>query len=865
MSESNRSVSVVLITLLLMAAGCAAAPRAKPTSKRIDDPRPTATDTGQPVSSSMADAAIEPAKLSADDKSAYYNESAISQDLVSVDLEPSLSVDSTELAVHEFEQPEVAPAQPAVAVAGRELVPAINQSPGSSVLTTSATHFEQVEFASAAALQALEDGVQRDTSGVSSLALSAPNDVALAGCGLFHENPPPCRESIDLGLGTISSIIHPCGLQYLAPYLDLASQFDHAPTDGATTSQTAIKASCPPASWWEQSVMMPARPGAKSIPLDIESLVVRTLANSKYLQGLADLPVIREKSTMEAIAEFDTAGFMESHFRRPSDPVGNQLTVGPGGGNRFRENDFASSAGVARRTTRGGQVQFAQEIGLLTNNSTFIDPKYQGNSRLTLNITQPLLSGSGKAYNTSLIMLAKMDERLAWDQVSEQLQDYLVEVTGAYWQLYLERARLTQKEQHLLRAETILSELEQRREIDAVDNQIARARSAVHSRRSELIRARTQVRNVESRLRALVNDPELYGSAIEVVPAEAPQCHPLDLSVREAMSQALQSRSEIDQAIQKVRAASVRLSVAKNELLPVLDLVLESYLSGLRGDNDIGRAWVDQFSVGEPSYSAGVRYEIPLNNRLAKNRHQRRRVEMRQAISQFEFQVEELMSEVEIAVREVDTAYEEMLARHEAMVASQIDLEYFQQRWELVPGEDRSASFLLEDILEAQDRLAAAEFNYAQTQVSYAVSIVELKRAVGILIQSEQIHTDRDCRCGLPEYRFQKEGAVIETYQTADPERLPVTDEFLETFPAREGDLETEDYSETLPVPDEEPEAAPADNDYLRLMPFKSELIETHVFEGPAEIPSPNSASFDHSTAPVFIESVDLIRPESRP
>ena len=133
------------------------------------------------------------------------------------------------------------------------------------------------------------------------------------------------------------------------------------------------------------------------------------------------------------------------------------------------------------------------------------------------------------------------------------------------------------------------------------------------------------------------------------------------------MSQALQSRAEIDQAIQKVRAAGVRLSVAKNELLPILDVVLESYLSGLRGGNDIGRAWVDQFSVGEPSYSAGIRYEIPFNNRLAKNRHQRRRLEMRQAISQFEFQVETLMSEVDIAVREVDTSYKEMLSRQEAM------------------------------------------------------------------------------------------------------------------------------------------------------------------------------------------------------
>ena len=539
-------------------------------------------------------------------------------------------------------------------------------------------------------------------------------------------------------------------------YVDRVPQFDDTPIS-VTRSQN--DGSCPPAAWWEEQVVTPA-PESTSIELNIESLLIRTLANSKYLQGLADLPLIREKSTMEAIAEFDVTTFVETRFRRPSEPVGNQLTVGPGGSQRFRENDFASSAGVFRKTSRGGRVQFGQEIGMLNNNSTFIDPRHQGNARLTLNVTQPLLSGAGKAYNTSLIMLAQMDERVAWDQVSEQLQDYIVEVTENYWQLYLERARFQQKDRHLRRGEAILSELEQRREIDAVENQIARARAAVQTRRTDLIRAKTRIRNIESRLRGLVNDPQLYGSAIEIVPAEVPQCTLLDLSLGDAMSQALKSRSEIDKAIQKVRAAGVRLSVAKNELLPVLDVVLETYLSGLQGGNDIGQAWVDQFSVGEPSYSAGIRYEIPLSNRLAKNRHQRRRLEMRQAISQFEFEVEGLMSEVDIAVREVNTTYEEMLSRYEAMLANEIDLAYFHKRWELVPGDDRSASFLLEDILEAQDRVVAQESNFVQAQVDYAMSIVNLKRALGILMQSERIESGRACEGGLEKYIFSKNQAV---------------------------------------------------------------------------------------------------------
>ncbi len=573
------------------------------------------------------------------------------------------------------------------------------------------------------------------------------------GVHLFSEYKPLYPECMNLGLGNITINNNACAMMFLDEYSSRISSYPEPVVVDGPVPPTDF---CEPTSWWDLEVVNSTREDAVPITLNVESLVLRTLRNSKYLQGLADLPVIREKATMEAIAEFDTTTFMESRFRKRSEPVGNQLTVGPTGTNRLREDDFSASAGLNRKTTSGANVSLAQQFGLFNNNSTFLDPKHQGNSRLTLNVTQPLLNGSGRAYNTNLIMLAQMDERLAWDEVSEQLQDYLVEVMEAYWQLYLERARLTQRQESLSRAEHILGELEHRRDIDAVESQIASARSAVQNRRTELIRSRTHVRNVESRLRALVNDPNLYGPGYEFVPTEFPVCDRFNLSMGDAMTQALESRSEIDKAIQNVRAAGVRLKVAKSELMPVLDLVLDTYVSGLRGENNIGGAFGDQFALGEPSYSAGFRYELPWGNRMAENRHDRRRVEMRQAISQFEFQIEELMSEVEIAVREVDTSYEEMLARHKAMSASRVDLEYFMKRWELLPGDDRITSFLLEDILSAQDRLAAAESNYAQSQISYTMSIVKAKRALGILMKSEKIEAVEQCETGLPRYIFEK-------------------------------------------------------------------------------------------------------------
>ena len=514
--------------------------------------------------------------------------------------------------------------------------------------------------------------------------------------------------------------------------------------------------------------------GAKAHAVNSEQLVISALRNAQFIKALADLPLIQETNVIEAAAEFDVRGFMESKFFRPSHPVGSTLTTGPTGPKRFREQDWNYSLGVRKRVATGGEFELSQQIGHLDNNSEFLDPKSQGNAKFKLSFSQPLLNGAGKAYNTSLIVLAEVDERVAWDKLSTQLQDYLLDVVRAYWELYLQRAVLQQKIRHFQRAQVILTELEDRREIDAAESQIARARAAVTSRRSEIIRAETAVRNAESQIRALVNAPDLVDSGqIELVPTEVPAHDLIAVSPRDALVSALENRPEIDEAIQQIRSAGVRLDVAENELKPVLDLVLETYVSGLRGSSDIGQALADQFTLGEPSYSAGLLFEMPLHNRAARARYLRRELEMRQLLSQFRGTVEGLMSEVEIAVREVETTYHEMQSRYQAMVANEIDMNSLTERWRLLPGDDRSASFVLEDILDAQDRLVAEELQFVSAQVSYTLSLARLNRALGVLLQTEQVDAYRAVQCGLPKLLLDKPEAEVDIVEENLPIDLP--------------------------------------------------------------------------------------------
>ena len=90
--------------------------------------------------------------------------------------------------------------------------------------------------------------------------------------------------------------------------------------------------------------------------------------------------------------------------------------------------------------------------------------------------------------------------------------------------------------------------------------------------------------------------------------------------------------------------------------------------------------------------------------------------------------------------RDVDTAFRLMLAKEQSVIAANANAHYFHRRWELLPGEDRSATFLLQDLLDAQDRLATQEDNFVQSQIAYVMSMARFKRATGQLLQCESVN-----------------------------------------------------------------------------------------------------------------------------
>jgi hypothetical protein len=60
-------------------------------------------------------------------------------------------------------------------------------------------------------------------------------------------------------------------------------------------------------------------------------------------------------------------------------------------------------------------------------------------------------------------------------------------------------------------------------------------------------------------------------------------------------------------------------------------------------------------------------------------------------------------------------------------------------RWRMLPGEDRATSLMLDESLDALDRLVNAEGALAQAQVDFALTLIQYKRATGQLFQIQTV------------------------------------------------------------------------------------------------------------------------------
>jgi len=502
--------------------------------------------------------------------------------------------------------------------------------------------------------------------------------------------------------------------------------------------------------WWGDLVVGQIHPESTPQPFNLASLVIRALRHSTQMKVFSELPLIRKTMVEEAEGKFDIHAFVEAKYAETNEPVGSTLRTGDE--DRFKEHAWQAEVGLRRKIVTGGEVEISQELGGKDNNSRFFQPHDQGNSRFMLTIRHRLLNGFGYAYNQSQIEIARVDYNVSMDEFTRQIASHILEIERAYWGLYLERVNLLQKKKLYSEAEKVVEELQARRGIDVLANQLQQAKAVRASRYAASIRSEQSVRNAEGKILALVNDPSLImDQNFELSTTQSLGHLKMVAKVNDAAQNALQNRPEITQSFKQLKAGMVRAAMADNEVLPALDLVFETTLKGLSDDYDVFASTGNQFTQGRPSWTLGLRLDWPLGNRIAKARQRRRQLEVRQLVQQLRTTIETILLEVQVSVREINTSYREMLSQYQAMIAMQANLDTLNARRQAALGRVGRSQYL-EQLLDSQEDLATAEHRFLESQVAYNISQGNLERAQGILLAAKKIGYEEgtDDDTGLP-------------------------------------------------------------------------------------------------------------------
>ena len=515
--------------------------------------------------------------------------------------------------------------------------------------------------------------------------------------------------------------------------------------------------------WWSPIVSKSLLDQPRWVSFDIETILLDTLRNSPRIQSVSARTSVALENIVQQDAVFDSAVLFESSIGRANDPVGNTLTTG--GPPRLIEETVNSRAGVRRTGRRGTEVVIAQEMGLLDNNSIFLDPQQQGSSRLSLSVTQPLMGRGGRVYNERLLTQARLDSQISWQEMRGDVEQRVTQVIASYWRLYELRCHLLQQHALLERGERIQKILSARDDYDSSRIELAKARQRVARRIDRQLQLTAEIRKQQVQLAALIGAEELRGTGgtLELIPLSTSTFPEVDIDLHDALVQGIENRPEVRSATVALEQAALSVQVTKTELMPLVTGVVNTYLAGLNGNNRVLDSLTDQFTQGGPGISAALQYDRPNGQRAARSRHRQAHHRYRQRSEELREMIQGTRADIESALINVDTAKQQRATKQRLLAAAAEEEKVLTARWEMMGSDGAAVGTVLENLLDAQQRRTDAEREWTSAKVRYTTSLVELQRAMGTLLIKHSIEPVRHGRhAGV---HFQVLGGVQEATQ----------------------------------------------------------------------------------------------------
>ena len=366
----------------------------------------------------------------------------------------------------------------------------------------------------------------------------------------------------------------------------------------------------------------------------------RQFGGSDSIAAIAFDPSVAFLDIERSLSKFDARLISSATWNKQDAPTATQFTSF-----QNQQDTAAFSTTLAKQLPTGGvagittSVNYSKFSNVPTNLGTFVNPNYT--PRVQFQFEQPLLQQFGVQINqiasshpgsllipglrstgqgTEGILIARIRYDQQRAQFDNLINQQLLNVESAYWDLYAAYYNLYAQEEVLKRSTYLLYIVKQRVEVAGSlrKQQYHETTTQYFQFKQAVLTARQTVLQTEARLRGMMGMRSDDGTRL--VPSDSPKLSEVVPNAYEAQMDSLAFRPELIQNRYDLKALQLNIMLQKNLRRPDLrffssyDIAgLGTTLDGSTSDNAFRSLATNQFN----SWQLGLRLDMPIGFRDA--------------------------------------------------------------------------------------------------------------------------------------------------------------------------------------------------------------------------------------------------------
>jgi len=370
---------------------------------------------------------------------------------------------------------------------------------------------------------------------------------------------------------------------------------------------------------------------------------------------------------------------------------------------------------VAKKTTLGPSVSLSQEL----YKNEYHDFENGWQAKFGVALTVPLLRGLGAEINLDSVHSAEYSLRSVQRSYDLAKINLVVETVAAVYDVVEqgELVNLDQLQIDRFHGHAMMAKAKEKIGLsDPID--AYRAQIRLKDAQDSLSRSREALRNAGDRLKILLAVP--LGTMMETT---APlTCPPLDVSVDEAVTTAVQNRIELTQAEDEIENVRRSSRLAKHNLKPQLDMV--GRYNRTANDDPVDRS----LRLDEDFWSISLVSTTDWRRSVEKAEYQRSLLAVKSAeLSRW--------AKVDSIKREVRQVFDSLLKAEERMQIRKEQINQAEGKLALAKTKFRHGMANNFNVIEAETELQEARTNLLSAKIDYIVGTYRLRAGMGTLIE----------------------------------------------------------------------------------------------------------------------------------